>query len=122
MAVGGIQKITPPRKAGGIPWVSTRFGLRVENEWADAGRHGGANFHTETLNTKTLTRVNIRLSRIALNISRDYNKNTLILRREEINQLKFWSRACVKKYAGDSSISQPPPSPFILGNDCHPYP
>ena len=36
MAVGGIHKITPPRKAGGIPWVSTRFGLRVENERADA--------------------------------------------------------------------------------------
>ena len=28
----------PPRRAGGIPRVSTRFGLDVENEQADAGR------------------------------------------------------------------------------------
>ena len=32
--------MTPPRKAGGIPWVSTRFSLSVENEQADAGRNG----------------------------------------------------------------------------------
>ena len=40
MAVGGIHKWTmkPPRKAGGIPRVSTRFSLGVENEQDDAGR------------------------------------------------------------------------------------
>ena len=29
------------RKSGGIPWVSTRFSLSMENEQADAGRDGG---------------------------------------------------------------------------------
>ena len=32
------SKWTPPRKAGGIPRVSTRFSLSEENEQADAGR------------------------------------------------------------------------------------
>ena len=36
MAVGGINKRTPPRKSGGIPRVSTRFSLSVEDEHADA--------------------------------------------------------------------------------------
>ena len=40
MAVDGINKWTRFRKAGGIPWVSTRFSLSVENEQADAGRDG----------------------------------------------------------------------------------
>ena len=30
----------PPRKSEGIPWVSTRFSLSMENEQADAGRDG----------------------------------------------------------------------------------
>ena len=40
MAVGGINKwtMTPPRKARGIPLVSTRFSLSLENKQADAGR------------------------------------------------------------------------------------
>ena len=38
MADGGINKCTPPRKSGGIPRVSTKFNLSVENEQADAGR------------------------------------------------------------------------------------
>ena len=29
-----------PRKAGGIPWVSTIFSLSLENEQADAGPDG----------------------------------------------------------------------------------
>ena len=40
MAVGGLNIWTPPRKAIGIPRVSTRFSLRVENEQDDAGRDG----------------------------------------------------------------------------------
>ena len=40
MAVGGINRWPPPRKAGGIPRVSTRFSLSVEKEQADAGRDG----------------------------------------------------------------------------------
>ena len=40
MAYGGINKWRPPRKSGGIPQVSTRFSLGVENEQADAGRDG----------------------------------------------------------------------------------
>ena len=38
MAFGGINKWTPPRKAGGIPWVSTRFSLSAENKQAGTGR------------------------------------------------------------------------------------
>ena len=38
IAVGGVNEWTPPRKAGGIPRVSTRSSLRMENEQADAGR------------------------------------------------------------------------------------
>ena len=40
MAYGGfkINKWTPPRGSGGIPQVSTRFSLSMENEQADAGR------------------------------------------------------------------------------------
>ena len=34
--------MTPSRKAGGIPGVSTRFGPSVENEQADAGRDDGS--------------------------------------------------------------------------------
>ena len=37
MSYGGIDKRTPPRNSGGIPRVSTRFSLSVENEQADAG-------------------------------------------------------------------------------------
>ena len=33
-----INKRTPPRKSGGIPYISTRLSLGVENEQADAGR------------------------------------------------------------------------------------
>ena len=40
MACGGIKKWTSPRKMGGIPRVSTRFSLSVENEQTDAGRDG----------------------------------------------------------------------------------
>ena len=38
MAVDGINKWTPPWKAGGIPLVSARFHLSVENEQDDAER------------------------------------------------------------------------------------
>ena len=38
MTDGGINKWKPPRKAGRTPRVSTRFGLSVENDQADAGR------------------------------------------------------------------------------------
>ena len=38
MAVDGINKWKPSQKAGGIPSVSTRFNLSVENEQTDAGR------------------------------------------------------------------------------------
>ena len=31
---------TPLRTLGGIPWVSTRFSVRIENEQADTGRDG----------------------------------------------------------------------------------
>ena len=34
----GINKWTPPRTSGGIPRVSTKFSLSVENEQAVAGR------------------------------------------------------------------------------------
>ena len=37
MAYGGMNEWTPPRKSGGIPRVSTRFSLSMENEQADAG-------------------------------------------------------------------------------------
>ena len=40
MADGGLNKWTPSRKSGGIPRVSTRFILGVENEQADAGWDG----------------------------------------------------------------------------------
>ena len=40
MMVGGIIIWTPPRKAGGIPYVSTRFSLSMENDQDDAGRDG----------------------------------------------------------------------------------
>ena len=40
MAYGGINKWMPSWKSGGIPRVSARFSLSVENEQADAGRHG----------------------------------------------------------------------------------
>ena len=40
IAVGGIHRCTPSRKAGGISSVRIRFGLSVENEQADAGRGG----------------------------------------------------------------------------------
>ena len=40
MAYGGLNKWTPPRKSGGIPRVSIRFSLSIENEQADAGRDG----------------------------------------------------------------------------------
>ena len=36
MAYGSMNKWTPPRKSGGIPKVSNRFSLNVENEQADA--------------------------------------------------------------------------------------
>ena len=35
---GLIHKWTPPRNSGGIPEVSIRFSLSVENEQADTGR------------------------------------------------------------------------------------
>ena len=35
-----INKWTSPRKSGGIPRVSTRFSVSMENEQADAGRDG----------------------------------------------------------------------------------
>ena len=35
IAVGGINKWTPPQKSGGISQVSTRFSLSMENEQAD---------------------------------------------------------------------------------------
>ena len=44
MAHGGINKWTPPRKSGGIPRVSTRFSLGVENEQADSGRDGRTDY------------------------------------------------------------------------------
>ena len=40
MAVGGINKWTLARKAGGIPRVSARFSMSVESEQAGAGRDG----------------------------------------------------------------------------------
>ena len=40
MAVGGITEWRPPRTAGGIPRVSTRFSLSMENEQAGSGRNG----------------------------------------------------------------------------------
>ena len=40
MTYGDIDKWTPPRKSGGIPLVSTRFSLGVENKEANAGRDG----------------------------------------------------------------------------------
>ena len=40
MAYDGINLWTPSRKAGGIPRVSTRSSLRMENERGDAGRDG----------------------------------------------------------------------------------
>ena len=79
-------------------------------------------FHADTSNTKTLTRVNIRLSKIALNVSREYHKNTLILGWKQIHQLIIISRARVKIHTGDSSLSQPRTFPVLLGNDWHPHP
>ena len=38
--VGLKNKWTPTRNSGGIPYVSTRFSLSIENEQADAGRGG----------------------------------------------------------------------------------
>ena len=38
MTVGGKIKWTPPRKAGGIPRVSTKLSLSMENWQGDAGR------------------------------------------------------------------------------------
>ena len=40
MAVGGINERMPPWKTGGIPCVSTRFSLSVENKQVDARRDG----------------------------------------------------------------------------------
>ena len=39
MVMSGV-KWTPPWKARGIPWITTRFSLSVKNEQADAGRDG----------------------------------------------------------------------------------
>ena len=36
----GLNKWTPPRKSGGIPRLSTRFSLGMENEQTDAGQDG----------------------------------------------------------------------------------
>ena len=47
MEVGGINKWTPPRRAGVIPWVSTRFSLSVENEAGSRGT-GRSNLSRET--------------------------------------------------------------------------
>ena len=50
MVVGGIiSKWTPPRKAGEIPRVNTRFSLSVENEQADAKRNGRIGLARPTL-------------------------------------------------------------------------
>ena len=38
MAVGGINNLMPQLKSGGIPRVSTRFSLSVENGQGDADR------------------------------------------------------------------------------------
>ena len=48
MSYGGMNKWTPPRKSGGIPGVSTRFSLIVENEQTDAERDGRPNPSRET--------------------------------------------------------------------------
>ena len=40
MVYGGIRQWTSPRTSGGIPRISTRFSLSVENKQTDAGRDG----------------------------------------------------------------------------------
>ena len=44
MAYGSVNNWAPPRTAGGIPLISTRFSLSVENEEVDAGRDGRTRF------------------------------------------------------------------------------
>ena len=44
-----INKWTPPRTSGGIPYVSTRFSLSVENEQGGAGQAGGTRLASSIL-------------------------------------------------------------------------
>ena len=54
-----MNKWTPPRKAGGIPWLSTRFSMSVENEQADAGRDGQTCLARPDSRARTRTRKTI---------------------------------------------------------------
>ena len=56
MAVGGINKWTPLRKSRGIPLVSNRFSLSVENEQADAGRNDRTRLAKTDSHARTETR------------------------------------------------------------------
>ena len=56
MADDGINIWTPPRESGGIPRVSTRFSLSVENDQVDAGRDGRTHLATPNSQARTGTR------------------------------------------------------------------
>ena len=55
MAYDGIDKWASPRKSGGLPQVSTRFSLSVENELADAGRDGRTRYARPNSQVRTET-------------------------------------------------------------------
>ena len=75
MEYGRISTWTPPRKSGGISWVSTRFGLIVENEQVGRGT-GRSNPPRETKfsaatgdRKKTIFPVRLTMTRIG-NVTR----------------------------------------------------
>ena len=55
MTYDGINKWTSPRKSRGIPQVSTRFSLNVDNEQTDAGQGGQTCLATPNSQARTGT-------------------------------------------------------------------
>ena len=55
MAYDGINKWASPRKSRGIPGVSTRFSLTVDNEQTDAGQDGQTCLATPNSQAQTET-------------------------------------------------------------------
>ena len=69
---------THPRKSGGIPEVSCRFGLRVENEQADAGRDGRTRLARETTFPGAIRDRDIFIFLVQLTTSRIDNLSRLV--------------------------------------------
>ena len=76
--IPGINKWTPPRKSGGIPSVSTRFSMSIENEQADRGRDGRTRLARPNSQARTYGDREISIFPVQLTTSRISNLTRLV--------------------------------------------